>query len=84
MREITQIAVQVTELRLEIGETAEDSRAALPVEQSLDLVAQQPQVLSEHVHLLQRPVVEVEAEPDEEPLVRLCERQVGQATRIRR
>ena len=86
VREIAQIAVQLAELRLEIGETAEDSLAALPVEQPLDLVAQQPQVLSEHVHLLQRPVVEVEAEADEESLVRLCERQVGHptATRIRR
>ena len=45
-----------------------------PVEQPLELVAQQPHVLREHVYLLQRPVVQVEAEPDEESLVRLRER----------
>jgi hypothetical protein len=33
------------------------------------LFAQQPDVLSENVDLLQRAVVEVEPEPDEQPLV---------------
>ena len=37
------------------------------------MVAQHPHVLGQDVDLLQRAVVQVEAEPDEQPLVRGCE-----------
>ena len=45
----------------------------LAVEQRYHLLAEQPDVLGEGIHLLERTVVQVESEPDEEALVRLGE-----------
>ena len=73
VREVAQVLVQLRQLRLEVGEAADDRVAMLASDQRDDLLAQQPDVLGEGVDLLQRAVVQVESEPDEQPLVRLGE-----------
>ena len=86
--EVAQVAVQVGELRLEIGEAGERALPMLGPEDGGDAVAQDADVLREDVDLLQRAVVQVEAEPDEQALVRRREpadaRASRPSTRIRR
>ena len=55
----------------------------LAADQRDHLLAEQPDVLGEGVDLLQRAVVQVESEPDEEPLVRLGEPGLGDGRRGR-
>ena len=73
MSQVAQVLVQLRELRLEVGEAADDRVSMLAADERHDLLAQQADVLGEGVDLLQWAVVEVEAEPDEQPLVRLGE-----------
>ena len=68
--EIAQILVQLGELRLEVAEAADDRVAVLAAGDRQHLLAQQADVLRQGVHLLQGAIVEVEAEPDEQALVR--------------
>ena len=77
VRQIAQILVQLRQLRLEVAEAPDDGIAVLAADQRDHLLAEQPDVLGEGIDLLQRTVVQVESEPDEEPLVRLGEPGLG-------
>jgi len=62
--------VQLGELRLEVGEAAYERLAMLASGKCEHLLAQQANVLREGVDLLQRAVVQVESEANEQPLIR--------------
>ena len=70
MRQVSQVLVELGDLRLEVGEAADDRIAVVVPDQHDHLVAQEPNVLCQDVDLLEWTVVEVVSQPDEQPLVR--------------
>ena len=62
--------MELGELRLEVGEAAHERLAMLAPDEHEHLLAEQANVLREGVDLLERAVVQVESQPNEQPLVR--------------
>ena len=77
MGQISKVLVQLRQLRFEVGEAADHGIPVLAPDEDEDLLAQQPNVLGQGVDLLQRAIVEVEAESHEQPLVRLRQSGLG-------
>jgi hypothetical protein len=70
VRQVAQVLMELGELRLEVGEPADDCLPVLARDEVDHLLAQQVNVLRECVHLLERAVVEVESQAHEQPFVR--------------
>ena len=70
VRQVAQVLMELGELRLEVGEPADDCFPVLARDEVDHLLAKQVNVLRECVHLLERAVVEVEAQAHEQPFVR--------------
>ena len=63
--------MELGQLRFEVGEAAQDRLAVLGLDQNEHLLAQQAQVLREEEDLLERAVMQIQAQAHEQPLVRL-------------
>src|SRR5262245_4161408 len=66
--------MELGDLRGQVGESTENLLSVRASDQGVDLIAQEMDVLRQRVDLLEGAVVQVEAQPDEQPLVRRSQR----------
>ena len=69
MGQVAQVLMELGELRLHVVEAARDRLAVFAFDESQQLFAKEANVLRERMDLLERAVVQVEPQPDEQPLV---------------